>query len=79
MTVSDIVREWKSESGIKRYDDPTVIHQHEGKLFIITKQPGLFIGYHGNLINKYREVFRNHGYEFEIQFVDTFCGDVKEF
>ena len=55
--MGDIIQQWKKEAlGIRSiYKDTTVYHIDGNKLYLITKYPGLFIGYHGRLVNKYQE------------------------
>ena len=55
--MGDIIQRWKREAlGIRGiHKDTTVYHVDGNTLYLITKYPGLFIGYHGNLINKYKE------------------------
>ncbi len=55
--MEEIIQQWKKEAlGLRNvYKDTTVFHVDGNKLYLITKYPGLFIGYHGNLINKYKE------------------------
>lgn len=55
--MEDIIQQWKKEAlGLRNvYKDTTVFHVEGNTLYLITKYPGLFIGYHGNLVNKYEE------------------------
>lgn len=55
--MEEIIQQWKKEAlGIRSiYKDTTVYHIDGNKLYLITKYPGLFIGYHGRLVNKYQE------------------------
>lgn len=55
--MGDIIQQWRREAlGIRSvYKDTTVYHVDGNTLYLITKYPGLFIGYHGSLIDKYRE------------------------
>lgn len=53
--IKDIVTEWKDEAGIKSFEETIAIHKDGTTLFIITKSPGRFIGYHGNLVEKYKK------------------------
>ena len=55
--MEEIIRQWKKEAlGLDvYYKDTTVFHAEGNTLYLITKYPGLFIGYHGNLVNKYEE------------------------
>ena len=71
--MKEIIEKWKKEANIT-YIETTVIHVEEDKLYIITKYPGLFIGYHGNLVDKYSKLINK-----EIVFIDMFFGDVIEF
>ena len=55
--MTEIIQQWKREalrlSSV--YKDTTVFHVEGNTLYLITRYPGLFIGYQGNLINKYEE------------------------
>lgn len=55
--MTDIIQQWKSEALCLSsvYKDTTVFHVEGNTLYLITRYPGLFIGYQGNLINKYEE------------------------
>lgn len=55
--MTDIIQQWKKEAlGLSSvYKDTTAFHVEGNTLYLITRYPGLFIGYHGNLINKYEE------------------------
>lgn len=55
--MTDIIHQWKTEAlGLRGvYKDTTVFHVEGNTLHLITKYPGMFIGYHGNLVNKYKE------------------------
>ena len=72
--MKEIIKEWKKEAFGRSFDETTVFHVEEDKIFIITKYPGLFIGYHGALIDKFQSKLDK-----EVVFVDLGVGDVKEF
>ena len=56
------------------------VHKDRDKLFIITKSPGRFIGYHGDLVNKYKKILKENGHDISlISFIDLFVGNVREF
>ena len=69
MTEKEIIEKWKREAfGVKSiFKDTTVFHVEGDKLYLITKYPGLFIGYHGKLIDKYRQTINK-----EIVFVNCY-------
>ena len=53
--ITKIINDWRKEAGVK---DPIMIkkdHQNK-KLYIYTTKPGYLIGYHGQMINKYRSL-----------------------
>lgn len=79
MSLVDIVSAWKSEAGLPSYQNTVAVHEDGEKLFVVTKHPGLLIGLHGKLGNKYSAILREHGYAHKIVYVDMFCGDVKQF
>lgn len=79
-SIKEIVEEWKDEIGIKSFQETIAIHKDGCTLYIITKSPGRFIGRHGDLVNKYKEIMRSNGHEISlISFVDLFVGNVREF
>ncbi len=55
--MEEIIQQWEKEAlGLRNvYKDTTVFHIDGNKLYLITKYPGLFIGYHGRLVYKYEE------------------------
>lgn len=55
--MTEVIQQWKNEAlGLRNvYKDTTAFHVDGNTLYLITKYPGLFIGYHGNLVNKYEE------------------------
>lgn len=54
--MGDIIQQWRREALGNRsfYKDTTAYHVDGNTLYLITQYPGMFIGYHGNLINKYK-------------------------
>lgn len=78
--IKEIVADWKDEIGIKSWEETVAVHKDGDKLFIITKSPGRFIGYHGDLVDKYRKILQENGHDVSlISFVDLFVGNVREF
>lgn len=55
--MTEVIQQWKKEAlGLRNvYKDTTAFHVEGNTLYLITKYPGLFIGYHGRLVNKYKE------------------------
>ena len=78
-TIKDIIWEWKTETKIKPWEETIAIHQCGDTLFIITKRPGVFIGYHGVLVDKYQDMLKENGYDLKIHFVDICSGNVRVF
>lgn len=78
-SIKDIIWEWKGETGIKPWDETIAIHQCGDTLFIITKRPGVFIGRHGALVDKYRNELKENGFDLKIHFVEISFGNVREF
>lgn len=86
-TVKEIVEEWKDEvdepikkqRGINYRRETIAIHIEGDTLYIATKNPGLYIGFHGQLADKYRKILEENGHNLRISFVDLFCGNVREF
>lgn len=76
----EIVAEWKAEIGIKSYQETVAIHRSGDTLNIVTQKPGLFIGLYGDMCKKYKDLIQSNGYKIShINFVDIFCGNVREF
>lgn len=75
-TIKEILSEWKKECKIS---EGIAAHLDGNNLYIVTRFPGVMIGYHGTTIEKYKEIFQNQGYDINIQFIDIFCGDAKMF
>ena len=76
----DIIKDWKKEAGVRPLDETTLFHVCKNTIYIITSKPGLFIGYHGKLVDKYRQLIKDNGYDENIEFVDSFpTQDVKQF
>ena len=71
--VEKIMKDWKHESGVQDeimyrmidvWDyERSIYLPHE--LTVITTKPGIMIGLHGNLVNKYKEKLRC-----EVNFID---------
>ena len=79
-SIKEIVAEWKDEIGIKPFEETVAVHKDGDRLFIITKSPGRFIGWHGELVEKYKGIMRANEHEINlISFVDLFVGNVREF
>ena len=79
-SIKEIVAEWKDEIGIKSFEQTIAIHKDGNRLFIITMSPGRFIGWHGELVEKYKEIMHANGHDINlINFVDLFVGNVREF
>lgn len=78
-TIEEIVIDWMNEAGIKRFNETVAIHRCRKKLFIVTRSPGVFIGWQGRLFDKYTKIFKENGYKVSVEFVDVFCGGVKRF
>lgn len=55
--MEEIILQWKREAlGTGSIYDMTLFHVEGNTLYLFTKYPGLFIGYHGKLVNKYEEI-----------------------
>ena len=78
MSLGQIVEQWVKEAGGRYYFKHAVVCHCDGEdLYIITDKPGLLIGYHGELINKYTEILKDNGYTQNIRLIDTAVGFVK--
>ena len=74
----DIISEWKREASIFVDEDTTCFYVNDNTVYIITSRPGLYIGKHGELYNKYQAVFHDNGHPSNIRFIDTFYKNVVE-
>lgn len=80
MRCEEIVKQWRNESGGSYYFKHAIVVTYDAfNLYIITDRPGLMIGYHGQIIDKYKKILEENGYDQQITFVDTLVGDVKKF
>ena len=60
-----LLRQWIKEAGV----DAIMVTRDRNVWIIHTTRPGLLIGYHGELISKYKELFKQQfGYELTIKF-----------
>ena len=67
-----IMSKWKTESRV----DKSIMwkfNRDRTKMYVYTTKPGYMIGYHGSLIEKYRNLLKENGFEIEIEFVE--CED----
>lgn len=70
-SVRNLLQQWKKESGATRiiqykYSSST------GTLYIYTSQPGILIGRYGNLVDKYKKIFKENIMSFEkFEFIET--------
>lgn len=63
---------WKTEAHV----DKSIMwkfNRDRTKMYVYTTKPGYMIGYHGSLIEKYRNLLKENGFEIEIEFVE--CND----
>lgn len=78
MDVCEIVEQWVNEIGTSYFRHAVVVHVEDENIYIITDKPGLMIGYHGSLVDKYRGILKENGYKQQIEFIDTAVGYVKK-
>ena len=76
--IQHIVALWRQDAGA-RFTNPTIIHVDDDDLWIITDRPGLMIGRHGYLVDRYKEILKDNGYNLRIRFVEFGHRDVDEF
>lgn len=80
MYLKDIIENWKRESKVDTFRRETIaVHACGDKLFVATQHPGFYIGYHGQLVDKYRGILRDNGYPCDMRFVDLGCGGLRIF
>lgn len=76
--IQRIIELWKQDAGLK-YRNPVVIHIDDKNLWVITERPGWMIGRHGDLVDRYKEILKENGYNLRIRFVEFGHRDVDEF
>ena len=74
----DIISEWKRSAGLLASDDTACFYTKGNVLYLITSRPGLYIGKHGELYNKYQAVLHDNGHPSDVRFIDTFYKNVVE-
>lgn len=77
MSLEEIVREWRKEAIRLSPSRCIVVVPVEDIIYIVSDRSGLLIGYHGRLVDKYKNILRENGYSQRVVFIDTFVGDVK--
>lgn len=71
----EIIKQWREEAIGDTFRETTIFHVDGDKVYIITKYPGLFIGYHGKLVKKYEAMLGK-----EVEFVPVTLGNnITEF
>lgn len=68
--MKDIIKQWKEEAIGSAFRETTIFHVDDNKVYIITKYPGLFIGYHGELVKKYEAILGK-----KVEFVPVTLGN----
>jgi len=82
MLLKNIIEQWHKEGGLTQTEaGGTAFHvdKKNNILYIITELPGWYIGYHGDLIAKYRDILRENGYFYDIKFIELGIEYVVEF
>ena len=70
--VSNIIKEWKTEAGVKGIVLVGAFSEYRSTIKICTDRPGLMIGKCGELVDKYKNKLRVHNPKLEtIEFVET--------
>ena len=70
--ISNIIKEWKDEAGVKGIVLVSVYSNFRDTIKICTDRPGLMIGKGGELVDKYREKLKTINKHLEhIEFVET--------
>lgn len=70
--ISNIIKEWKDEAGIKGIILVSVYPDFRDTIKICTDRAGLMIGKGGELIDKYKEKLKEYNSKLErIEFVET--------
>ena len=77
MSLEQIIEQWWEEAGKYYFKTGIVCHCDGEDLYIITDKPGLLIGYHGTLIDKYTQVLKDNGYTQTVKLIDTYNCVVK--
>ena len=70
--ISNIIKEWKTEAGVKGIVLVSAFPEYRGTIKICTDRPGYMIGKGGELVDKYKDKLRVFNKELEtIEFVET--------
>ena len=70
--ISNIIKEWKDEAGVKGIVLVGVYSSFRDTIKICTDRPGLMVGKGGKLVDKYREKLKTVNKHLEhIEFVET--------
>lgn len=66
-----ILKEWKNEACVK-YPTLFKYNRTDNELIIYTSRPGLYIGVHGKLVDKYTKILQKEYPELKaVKFVET--------
>ena len=69
---SYIIKEWKDEAGIKGIILVSTLPEYRDTIKICTDRPGLMIGFHGVLVDKYKDKLKAVCPKLEhIEFIET--------
>lgn len=72
MTIEEIINAWSDEAQVVRYGRTAAVFRIlPDKIQIITDRPGLWIGHHGKIIFKYKQMLKDNGYTSNTEFIDT--------
>lgn len=70
--ISKIIKEWKTEAGVKGIVQVSAFPNSRKTMKICTSKPGPMIGYHGSLYNKYEALLKSICPNLEnIEFIET--------
>ena len=79
MELKEIIIDWHREAFGNPFAASIFFHVDNNTLYLVTRFPGICIGYHGTLVDKYKLILQENGYNFDIKFVDFFKNGVTEF
>lgn len=79
MTLEQIMKQWTEEAVGTRHPEYYVVAHVDADINVITNIPGLLIGYHGQMIDKYRQLLSENGYTAPIKIIDISSNRVRVF
>ena len=67
-----IMKDWYREAFKSKFHlmGPVYYHINDNELTIYTGWPGLMIGLHGQLVDKYEKILKDNNFNYDVKFID---------